>query len=397
MNKINSILNKFDIWDHSPIGMCVIDETYKIVFWNQCLADWTGLKKTELIGKSLFHFYPQLKEPKYKVRLDNIFNGGAPTIFSAKLHKYVFKAFLHNNEPRIQHTTVTAVPAGEEGTYYALFAVEDVTEMTHRIKEYKIMRDKALKENQQRKEAEKKLQESLDELEKTNHELEEKNIELDQFNFIVSHDLQAPLRTLSSFSKILQKDPENILSAKSLQYLEYIKNASKKMHLLINNLLNLSKSTRKTIDESVFPLDQCVDDALLSLQSQVEEKSAHINREKLQEISGDKILITQLYQNLIGNALKFVNDKNPQINITFNVNGDTKIFGVKDNGIGIDSKFTSSIFEPFKRVNSTKYIEGSGIGLAICKKIVERHGGNIWVESQLGGGTHFKFTLGNIN
>ncbi len=277
----NNLTNKFIILDHSPIGMCVVDDKYNVIFWNKCLADWTEKTKVEMIGKSLFEFYPHLKQPKFKLRLDNIFSGGAPTIFSAQLHKYTFQAYLPNKEIRIQHTTVTAVPGREEGEYFALFAVEDVTEMTHRIKDYKVMHDKVIEENKQRQIVEQRLKESLVEIEKSNDELKEKNLELDQFNYIVSHDLKAPLRTLSSFSKILQNDSENILSQKSIQYLGFIKNASKKMNLLIENLLNLSKSNHKSMRLAQFPVDECVDDALSYLGSLIQEKSAEINRENL--------------------------------------------------------------------------------------------------------------------
>ncbi|NOG46645.1 MAG: PAS domain S-box protein [Calditrichaeota bacterium] len=389
--------DRFDILNHSPIGMCVIDDAYNVVFWNRCISDWTNIQKENILGKKIQTIYPHFKQSKYKNSFNKIFGVGKPTNFPIQLHGYIFKEKSPNGKPRVQHTTVTAIPAENAGHYYALFAIEDVTEMTHRIKEYKRIRDLALCENKQRKKAEAKLHKSMIELEQTNQKLIEKNIELDQFNYIVSHDLQAPLRTISSFSKFLQKNSGNILSKKSLKYLGFIISASKRMHLLIENLLSLSKSTRTTLNTSEFAVDNCVDDALQSLQSNIDETKAKIDRQNLLKIKGDKILITQLYQNLIGNALKFVDHKEPQINLTVDYEGSTAVFGVLDNGIGISQEFKNSIFEPFKKADSDIKYEGSGLGLAICKKIIERHKGHIWVESNPGEGTHFKFTLGNIN
>ncbi len=397
MSDLKNKIYNFSILDHSPIGMCVIDEDYNIVFWNQCLADWTNMNKNEIIGKNLLKMFPHFRQKKYKVRLDVIFKGGAPTIFSSQLHRYTFKAYLPDKELRIQHTTVRTIPSEISGKYYALFAVEDVTEMTHRIRSIKTIKDSAIEENQQRKIAEKKLQETLLMVEKSNQELKKKNIELDQFNYLASHDLQEPLRSLSAFSSLIGKDPESELSEKSRQYLRIISSASQKMRRLIENLLNLSKSSSKKMSITEFSVDICVDDAISALQLRIEESNAQIERQKLQTVTGDKILITQLYQNLIGNALKFKDQSTPQISLTIQNENENIIYGVKDNGIGVSPEYIESIFEPFKRGKSTKEVEGSGIGLAICRKIVERHNGNIWVESQPGKGTHFKFTLGSLN
>ena len=140
-------------------------------------------------------------------------------------------------------------------------------------------------------------------------------------------------------------------------------------------------------------LSECADQALEALAIRVKETGAKISRDKLPDVWGDSTLLTQLYQNLIGNALKFIGDYPPIIQLTFEEKEEDRIFGVKDNGIGIESKYAQQIFKPFVRLHGRAKYEGSGIGLAICHKIVERHGGKIWVESEPGKGAHFRFTM----
>ncbi|MFH1532594.1 MAG: ATP-binding protein, partial [Pseudomonadota bacterium] len=141
-------------------------------------------------------------------------------------------------------------------------------------------------------------------------------------------------------------------------------------------------------------LERCVDDALLNLSSPIHESSAAVERGRLPRVQVDPTLVTQLYQNLIGNAVKFrAPDRDPRISLTAAINGGEVILGVTDNGIGIDQKFAEHIFEPFRRLHSDSEFEGSGIGLSICRKVVERHGGRLWMESSEGEGSCFLFTL----
>jgi signal transduction histidine kinase len=165
------------------------------------------------------------------------------------------------------------------------------------------------------------------------------------------------------------------------------------MQTLIQDLLALSRAGRIIKKSEKVSLDECADRALEVLSMRVKEKGAQITRDKLPEVWGDSTLLTQLYQNLIGNALKFSGDQSPVIRLTTEEREGLPVFGVKDNGIGIESRYAQQIFQPFRRLHGRGHFEGSGIGLAICRKIVERHGGKIWVESEPGKGSHFRFTL----
>jgi len=243
------------------------------------------------------------------------------------------------------------------------------------------------------KRAEEMLAERSAQLEHTNRSLVSLNAELDDFTHMASHDLQEPLRTLVSFSDMLGKDLGHSLPERAAEDLNFITDAAERMQTLIQDLLALARTSRATKKREKVSLDKCADGALEALATRVKETGALVTRDPLPEVWGDATLLTQLYQNLIGNALKFSEDQRPIIRLTFEKKNGDPIFGVKDNGIGIEAKYAEQIFQPFRRLHSRAQYEGSGIGLAICHKIVERHGGKIWVESQKGKGAHFRFTI----
>ncbi len=226
-------------------------------------------------------------------------------------------------------------------------------------------------------------------------ELARMNAELDEFTHVASHDLQEPVRKLIAFSDLLRKDLGEVLPPRAEKDVEFIVDAATRMQRLIRDLLSLSRAGKFSMVREVVKLDEIVATALESLEMRIRESGATIHCAPLPEVTGDATLLAQLYQNLIGNALKFVNNHPPEIHITVEqINGET-VFGVRDNGIGINPQYAAQIFQPFKRLHGRAQYEGSGIGLAICRKVVERHRGALWVESEEGQGAYFRFTLGN--
>jgi len=230
-------------------------------------------------------------------------------------------------------------------------------------------------------------------LERMNRELVALNAELDDFTNMASHDMQEPLRTLIAFSDLLRQDLGDSLPEQGAKDLDFITDAVKRMQALIQDLLVLSRAGRAAQKKEKVSLRECADLALEALAMRVKETGAQVVCDKLPDVWGDSTLLTQLYQNLIGNALKFSGGQPPIIQLTFEERDGTQVFGVKDNGIGIEPKYAREIFKPFRRLHGRAEYEGSGVGLAICKKIVERHGGKIWVESEPGKGSHFRFTF----
>ena len=232
-----------------------------------------------------------------------------------------------------------------------------------------------------------------EELRQSVDELKEKNQELDEFTYVASHDLQEPVRKLISFSKLLKQDVGHDLNEQAEKDLGFIVDAAERMRALIQDLLALSRAGRSALELEPVSLDECARLALDSLQLPIDESGAEIVHETLPWVNGDKTVLTQLYQNLIGNALKFVSDRKPVIELTAKLDGDHWILGVRDNGIGMKQEYADRIFKPFQRLHGRSEYEGTGIGLAICKKTVVRHGGSIWVESEPDVGCHFKFVL----
>jgi len=231
-------------------------------------------------------------------------------------------------------------------------------------------------------------------LARANAELARQNANLDEFTYVASHDLQEPLRKIVGFSDLLAEDLGDCLNGQARTDLHFITDAARRMQQLIQDLLALSRTGRAEMKREPTSLEACADQALQILADRAAQRGARISRDALPVVMGDPLLLTQLYQNLISNALKFVPPgRAPEIRLTAEKAPDAWILGVRDNGIGIDPRFHEQIFIPFKRLHGQDEYEGTGVGLAICRKVVERHGGRIWVESNPDAGIHVRFSL----
>jgi len=233
------------------------------------------------------------------------------------------------------------------------------------------------------------------ELEETAAELARANRELEEFTSLASHDLQEPLRKLVTFSKLLRDDLGATLPEDAERDLDFIDQGARRMHTLVQDLLTLSRTGVSEMKTERIPSELCLDRALERLALRIEETGAAIERDSLPELRADPTLLTEIFQNLIGNALKFRREAPPRIRVTAERQRGRWTIGVSDNGIGLAVDDSAVIFEPFRRLHASAGPDGSGIGLAICRKAVERHGGRIWVESEPGRGAHFRFTLGD--
>lgn len=230
-------------------------------------------------------------------------------------------------------------------------------------------------------------------LEHTAAELKRSNRDLEQFAYVASHDLQEPLRAVGGYVKLLQRRfPEN-LDAKANEFIAGAVEGATRMERLISDLLAFSRVG--TRGGAFFPtdIDTVLDDALQNLQTSIASAQATVSREPLPNLTVDATQVMQLFQNLIGNAIKFRGEQPPQIHVGARKQDQRWVFGVRDNGIGIEPQYFERIFQIFQRLHTRRYYPGTGIGLAICKKIVERHGGTMWVESLPGQGATFYFSL----
>ena len=227
-------------------------------------------------------------------------------------------------------------------------------------------------------------------------ELEEqliKNIELEKFASIASHDLKEPLRTIRNYAQIISYSNKQNLDDTGKELLDHIQNSSLRMTELVNDILDFSRVGNEKKELEKFDFNKLVAIVLKDLKILITTKKASISINKLPTLDIDEIQIRQVFQNIISNAIKFVKNKNPQINIEAKELKNYWEFSIKDNGIGIPEEEQKNIFEIFKRLHNRKDYSGQGIGLSICKRIIERHNGKIWVESIIGEGTTFYFTI----
>lgn len=239
------------------------------------------------------------------------------------------------------------------------------------------------------KNLEQKVSEKTIELQQMISKLKKSNKDLESFAYAASHDLQEPIRTIASYLQLIKKREKN-LSVESREFIEFAIDGSLRMRKLLEGLLAYSKLKKGNEELQVINLDQIIEIVLANLHTRIQEVKAEIKFEKLGTITGDRTQILQLFQNLISNAIKFNKpDENPVVEILVVNKKDEKIYEIRDNGIGINPDFYDKIFNLFSRLNTIDKFSGSGIGLALCKKIVENHNGSISVKSELNKGTSF--------
>ena len=224
-------------------------------------------------------------------------------------------------------------------------------------------------------------------------DLAHSNKALEQFAYVASHDLKEPLRMVTSYVEILSRALADRLSEKERKYMAYALDGATRMHTLIHDLLAFSRLNSAPLTRDTFPLNEVLADCLHDLQAAISDENAEVTCDNLPIIVADKIKLHQLFQNLINNGVKFHGDAPPRIHVGVRDQRRMWEFSVRDNGIGMEMEFTERIFMIFQRLHTRTDYPGTGIGLAICKEIVERHGGKIWVTSAIGKGTTFSFTL----
>lgn len=238
----------------------------------------------------------------------------------------------------------------------------------------------------ERAEAEKALERISDDLRRCNAELE-------QFAYVASHDLQEPLRMISSFVQLLSQRYQGKLDQDADEFIAFAVDGAKRMQNLINDLLAYSRVGTHGNQFSSVSCESLLEEALTNLQVAIEESAAEISHDPMPVVHGDAAQLGTVFQNLLGNAIKFRAEEPPRIHVGVQPQDNEWVFSIHDNGIGIDPKFTERIFIIFQRLNERTAYPGTGIGLSICKRIILRHGGRIWVESEPDKGATFYFTI----
>jgi light-regulated signal transduction histidine kinase (bacteriophytochrome) len=226
-----------------------------------------------------------------------------------------------------------------------------------------------------------------------NAKLSESNENLQQFAYVASHDLQEPLRMISSYVQLLAKRYKGQLDSDADEFMGFAIDGARRMQRLISDLLEFSRVGTRAKPFERVDMNAVIERVLQTLKLSIEDHKATVTRDLLPTVTGDPIQLGQLLQNLIGNALKFCKERPPAIHVSAMTQGHEWVVSVRDNGIGIDPKYFDRIFAIFQRLHTREEYDGTGIGLAVCKKIALRHGGRIWVESQVGQGSTFFFSI----
>jgi len=357
-------LNQFQkiIIDNADIWLDVLDKKLNIILWNKAAEKISGYSRGEVMGHNKIWkwLYP---DEEYRKKLMS----AEGTIIGKERRRGNSETTILCKDGQSKIITWHSQSLfDEDGTLIGSLVIgRDITE-------YKKM--------------EKKLKQTMEDLARSNKELQ-------QFAFVASHDLQEPLRMVSSYTQLLAKRYKGRFDSDADDFIAYAVDGSNRMRELINKLLAYSRVDTHGNPFVLINCEAILDSVLVNLKVAIERSGAVITRDFLPTVMGDEVQIGRLFQNLIDNAIKFRGKKPPHIHISAKQRKNEWLFSISDNGIGIDPKYNKRVFIIFQRLYSRVEYPGSGVGLAICKKIVEHHGGYIWLKSQPGKGTTFYFTI----
>ncbi len=342
-------------------AVVTVDENHNVVLFNPAAEALFGVSTQEAIGAPLSRFLPGRFQDAHGHHLRRFAEMGETTRSMGQRTELI--AVKANGDEFPIEANISRVNVS--GGRYFTAILRDITE---------------------RKRAESQIQNYA-------VSLASSNVELQQFAYVASHDLQEPLRVVTNYLQLLERRYQGQLDEEAEKFISRAVEASTRMKRLINDLLAYSRVTSRGDQFKSIVLAEVLDEVLENLAIAIEENSATITHDPLPEITADVGQMAQLLQNLIGNAIKFHGQQPPEIHIGAQRENGAWHFSVRDNGIGIESEYNERIFGIFQRLHTRREYEGTGIGLAVCKKIVERHGGRIWMESQSGKGTTFHFTI----
>ncbi|MEG3882086.1 response regulator [Microcoleus sp. herbarium7] len=435
LEQIEQAQKKFSILDRVPIGLCVISRDFTVLFWNRTLEQWTKILKKEIIGTNLKSHFPQLDEPKYQTRLKQVFNSGLPAVFSPQLHQSLIASNLPSGKPRVQNTNVTPVPALKGEGFYALIAIQDVSDVTQQIQTYQqeIKHRLAIEE----------------ELKRAKTDAEAANRAKSEFLAVMSHEIRTPMNGVIGMTELLL---DTQLSPNQRNFVNTIHTSGDALLAIINDILDFSKieAGKLDLERQPFNLRNCVEEALDLVAVKAAEKqldlACEFDASAPAFLYGDATRLRQILINLLGNAAKFTEAGEVAVKVTAKLIPDTVLevtqpnsaagknlefnteassqkpnlnaappseagnpksleksqtcnyeiqFTVRDTGIGISPDRTNILFKAFSQVDSstTRKYGGTGLGLAISKRLSEIMGGTMRVESEIGKGAKFSFSI----
>lgn len=351
----------------APAPMMMVCADGQIVLVNEAVERLFGYGSAELVGQSIELLIPKRFRRRRRQRVASFL-----ARFQSRRLGQLFGLRKDGVEVPVE-VALNPVRFGDE--LYVLCALTDMTE---------------------RRRAQQQLLDHASQLERSNRELERSNLELQQLAHAASHDLQEPLRSIASFCQLLERRLADQLDEDSRQWIGIVVSSVARMKTLIDDLLSFSRVEGICRPFEPIRVAAVLTDVLTNLHSAIEESSAEVTWQQMPTVMGHRAQLVQLFQNLIGNAIKFHNQKPPRIHIAAQQEGSDWVFSVRDNGIGIEPQYYNKIFEVFQRLHVGSRYPGNGMGLAICRRVVHQHRGRIGVESEPGQGSTFHFTLPGV-
>lgn len=335
----------------------VITDSHGNIEWaNNTFFTLTGYAKSDVLEKSLGSLFAGGR---------NVYEAMCPKLNEANHHEIETRIRRKDGSEFPAEATLSAVRSDADMITHHVLEFSDITEFLH----------------------------AQVELIRRTEELSRSNKELEQFAYVASHDLQEPLRMVASYTQLIAQRYRGKLDADADEFINYAVDGATRMQAIINDLLTLSRVSTRNTAFSRVDAKLALDKALANLRLVIGETGTTIICGSLPALNADGSQLAQLFQNLIGNAIKFRGSNPPRVEIGAEQQNEEWVFHVRDNGIGIAPEYFERIFLMFQRLHTKKEYPGTGIGLTICKKIAERHGGRIWIESEPGKGTTFYFTI----
>ena len=400
-------VSNFAILENIPLGLFVLRKDFVVIFWNSLIEEWTGIKRDKIVGTNIFEQFPNLNSPKYINRLISIFSGGPPIIFSSQLHKHLILSPLSNNRFRIQHSTVIALQSADED-FHALFTIQDVTDMTQRIHNYRKLNDHMLLEIEERKKAEKALEKLNEELE---NRIVERTAELrEKDELLLLQSRQAAMGEMIGNIAHQWRQPLNSLGLIVQQLLlffdqgefnrDYLKKSVFQSMELIRHMSQTIDDFRNYFRPDKEKVEFKVSEAIAETVSFIEDsfKNQHIGIEVVAKkdpvVYGYRNEFAHVILNILNNARDALTERgadNPKVKITMCSEGERAVVTIADNAGGIPEEIMGKIFDPYFTTKGPQ--AGTGVGLFMSKAIIEKNMGGRLSACNIANGAEFRIEV----
>jgi K+-sensing histidine kinase KdpD len=388
------------IIDSIPAVIFWIDNDHKLLGFNREYVRTVKVPRSKLLGKKVYEHFPDAKSIKTEPGKaeKKIIRTAESKCFN------IIKIPFDNNTVYVTTDITEAKKAEDELGKYKQYLEEmaqnrlnEIALLNSKLEQETLEFSKAKEElgncSENLKTCEGSLGDCEHHLEKTSHQLTRHKGELEQINYASSHFFQEPLRLIVSYSQLLQKRYKGKLDRQADDFISYLVSNALRINNLINDHINLSKISLAEKNYELTDLNQVVESVIQEMTKTIKIKKAKITFEPLPEVMADRLQMLQLFENIIGNAVKFEGSKSPEVRIKAEKKGNEYVISVRDNGMGLEKEYFDRIFIMFNRLHTDEKYPGTGIGLTICKSIVQGHGGKIWVESSRKEGSTFYFTI----